>query len=162
MVTVTLLNTITAQNMIIIVPLKLAASLRQPVSIDPLRINLLIRYFCVLLRNTGKIIGHLILFSAQLREHVWTIDQNYCRSTPKDIRGQRKTREGNSSTLIQIVNFLFQFLIFILIYFQRKKCVEKNLSDLRKDISRQKKIISNRRVTPLPALSSVRKSAFVQ
>lgn len=47
---------------------------------------------------------------------------------------------------------------------QRKKCVEKNLSELRRDISRQKKIISTRRATPLPAIppQSVRKSAFVQ
>lgn len=47
--------------------------------------------------------------------------------------------------------------------FQRKKCVEKNLSELRRDISRQKKILSTRRATPLPAIpTSVRKSAFVQ
>lgn len=50
---------------------------------------------------------------------------------------------------------------------QRKKCVEKSLSELRRDISRQKKIISTRRATPLPAIpaashppSSVRKSTF--
>lgn len=42
---------------------------------------------------------------------------------------------------------------------QRKKCVEKSLSELRRDISRQKKIISTRRMTPLPAIPAASAAA---
>ncbi|XP_037030252.1 uncharacterized protein LOC119070064 [Bradysia coprophila] len=44
----------------------------------------------------------------------------------------------------------------------RKRCVEKNLAELRKDISRQKKLISSKRVTPIPSLPAIRKSACAQ
>lgn len=40
---------------------------------------------------------------------------------------------------------------------QRKKDMEKKMSDIRKDISRQKKNLSMRRATPLPTLPPLKK-----
>lgn len=40
---------------------------------------------------------------------------------------------------------------------QRKKDMEKKMSDIRKDISRQKKMLSMRRATPLPSLPPLKK-----
>lgn len=40
---------------------------------------------------------------------------------------------------------------------ERKRCAEKNLTELRREVSKQKKMMSMRRCVPLPAITSVKK-----
>lgn len=45
----------------------------------------------------------------------------------------------------------------VYVVFQRKRAAEKNLAEVRKQVSKQKKIMSMRRCVPLPAITTVRK-----
>lgn len=42
-------------------------------------------------------------------------------------------------------------------FFQRKKAAEKNVSELRKQISKQKRLMSTKRCSALPAIGTARK-----
>lgn len=45
----------------------------------------------------------------------------------------------------------------LLMLFQRKRAAEKNLTEMRREVSKQKRLMSTRRCVPLPAITTVRK-----
>lgn len=66
---------------------------------------------------------------------------------------------GNSPKVAQTTSdFRLGFFVFFLeIFFQRKKAAEKNVSEARKQISKQKKLMLSKRCVPLPAITTARK-----
>lgn len=59
---------------------------------------------------------------------------------------------------VKITRFVFQLKQSnLLMLFQRKRAAEKNLTEMRREVSKQKRLMSTRRCVPLPAITTVRK-----